>query len=212
MLDAIERRRTIRDFAPCPIPSNTLHRLLAAGLLAPTGGGHRPWRFILVEDPKVRSALADGFRRDRTPEEVAVLVDSGGVEDVDERGMYLDAIPRLASMIEGAGALIVPCFQQPEPLLAEKASLHQLNGVVSIWLCVENILLAAAEEGIFGVTRVPATPEETENVRRVLGIPGDMEVPCYLALGYPGAAAQFGERKPADVAAAVSIDRWSFDV
>ena len=204
--DAIKRRRTIRDFAPEPVPREAVMRLLSAGMRAPAGGGSRPWRFILVEDREIRQALADGFRVERSPAETAALVDSWGVEDEDERTMYLDALPRQASMIVDAGALVIPCYDQPEPLLAAKESLHQLNGIVSIWLCIENILLAAAEEDIFGVTKVPSTPRETENIRRVLGIPGTVEVPCYLALGYVGAAARLAARKPGVVPA--SVNRW----
>ena len=36
-------------------------------------------------------------------------------------------------MILDAGALIIPCFRQPEPLLGEKTSLHQLNAFASMW-------------------------------------------------------------------------------
>lgn len=210
-VEAIERRRTVRDFALRPIPRATLERLLAAGWSAPAAGGQRAWRFILVEDAGLRRALADGFRAERTADEIAALVDSWGVADAEERAMYLDALPRQTSMLEGAGALLLPCFRQPEPLLGEKTSLHELNGLVSIWLCIENILVAAAAEGIFGVTRVPSTPKETQNVRRVLGIPDDVEIACYLALGYPGAHARTGRREPPEIAARLGVDRWPID-
>ena len=59
-----------------------------------------------------------------------------------------------------------------------------------MWCCVENILIAAASEGIFGVTRIPSESER-ETIKRVLNVPKDYEIPCYLALGYPkGTAAR----------------------
>ncbi len=205
---AIAARRTARDFAPRPIPGPALKRFLKAGWNAPAGGGRRPWHFVIVEDPAIRRLLADGFRARRTPQEVAALVDSWAVEDPEERAMYLDALPRQASMVEAAGALVIPCFDQPEPVLGAKASLHELNGLAAMWMCVENILVAAAAEGICGVTKVPSTPAETANIRRVLGIPENIEIPCYLALGYPGPEARFEARQPFDEDDRIFTDRW----
>ncbi len=78
---------------------------------------------------------------------------------------------------------MIPCFHQPQPLL-EPRDLSALNRFASIWCCIENLLIAAAAEGIQGVTRIPFA-EESSHLKSVLEIPADYEVPCYLALGYP---------------------------
>ena len=63
----------------------------------------------------------------------------------------------------------------------------------SIWCCIENILIAAASEGIFGVTRIPSETER-ETIKRFLNVPEDCEIPCWLALGYPkGTAMRTGQ-------------------
>ena len=64
-----------------------------------------------------------------------------------------------------------------------------MNAFASIWCCNENILVAAASEGIFGVTRIPFE-EERGIVKQFLNIPEGYEMPCYLALGYPAENAQ----------------------
>ena len=97
--------------------------------------------------------------------------------------MYLDAIPKQYKMLLNCGCLIIPCFRQRQPLLEPK-DLSALNGLASIWCCIENILLAAVAEGIYGVTRI-SSMEELKHMKMFLNIPDDYEVSCYLALGYP---------------------------
>jgi nitroreductase len=46
------------------------------------------------------------------------------------------------------------------------------------------MLIAAASEGIYGVTRIPFD-KEIIHIREMLEIPCEYEFPCYLALGYP---------------------------
>jgi nitroreductase len=186
---AIRARRTIRDFEPRPIDRAALDRILEAGLRAPTHDPKDGRRFVVVDDAAVRAELVRGFWRERTPEEIAAVVDSWGLESPEQRAMFLDALPKQAAMLLSAGAVVIVCFRQTEPLLEAKASLHQLNAFAEVWACLENILVAASAEGIFGVTKIPSTPAETSHIRNTLGIPGDYEIPCYLALGYPRAAA-----------------------
>ena len=86
-------------------------------------------------------------------------------------------------MLLEAAVLILPCFYISGPILKPE-SLSSLNHFVSVWCCIENILVAAASEGIFGVTRIPFE-NERKFLRKFFNIPAGYEVPCYLALGYP---------------------------
>ncbi|MCX6094545.1 MAG: nitroreductase family protein [Candidatus Bipolaricaulota bacterium] len=186
---AIGARRTIRDFEPRAIERAVLDRILGAGLRAPMHDPKDGRRFVLVEDAAVRAELVRGFWRERTHEETAAVVDSWELESPEQRAMFLDALPKQAAMLLSAGALVIVCFRQTEPLLEAKGSLHELNAFAEVWSCLENILVAAAAEGIFGVTKIPSTPAETQHIRGTLGMPNEYEAACYLALGYskPGA-------------------------
>lgn len=126
-----------------------------------------------------------------------------------QRDMYLDALPKQVRMILSAGALVIPCFHQPTPILEAKRSLHELNAFASIWAVLENILVAAASDGIHGVTKIISTPEESAHVRNILQIPSDYEMPCYLALGYPAEGAPSLIQVAVDPQERISIDRWS---
>ena len=50
-------RRTVRDFAPTPVPRSIIeHALLAAGA-APSGANRQPWHFAVIEDKTARRRL-----------------------------------------------------------------------------------------------------------------------------------------------------------
>ena len=131
------------------------------------------------------------------------------MNDERQRAMYRDAVPKQAAMILEAGALVIPCFRQPDPLLEKKRSLHELNAFASVWAVIENVLVSAASEGVFGVTKIVSTPEERDHVRATLEIPDDYEIPCYLALGYPRDEAARPEQLQVDVGARLHVDRWA---
>ncbi|MFC2106537.1 nitroreductase family protein [Candidatus Bipolaricaulota bacterium] len=207
--EAIETRRTIRDFSDRPIEREILLRILGAGVMAPTSNHLRDWHFILVEDPALREALIRFFLNERTESELSELLDGWGMTVKSQRAMYLDGIPKQGSMLRTSAALIIPCFQQSEPLLSVKASLHELNAFASIWAVIENILVAAASEGIFGVTKIISRPEERDHVRNTLGIPDDHEIPCYLPIGYPAEDAVWPEQVVISAEERLSVDRWA---
>src|ERR687887_643629 len=48
-------RRDIRQFAPDPIPTDALLRVLDAAHQAPSVGFMQPWNFILITSPPVRA-------------------------------------------------------------------------------------------------------------------------------------------------------------
>jgi len=71
--EAVQRRRTVRDFLPDPIPEEVLHRCLEAARLAPSSSNLQPWEFVLIRDPKAR-AEADRICLDQLPNRSAPLL------------------------------------------------------------------------------------------------------------------------------------------
>ena len=54
-------RRDVRRFRTDPIPASLIEKLLALAALAPSVGLSQPWRFVLVETPERRAAIAGNF-------------------------------------------------------------------------------------------------------------------------------------------------------
>ena len=138
LYEAIDNRRTVRDFEDKIIDMNIIKRILSAGLKAPTNDHLRSWEFVIVNDKKERSRVLN--LEDMTnPADCDKMLDSFGMTDSDQRGMYHIAMPKQFSMLYNSGCLILPFFKLREPLM-HPTSLSSLNEFASIWCCIENIL------------------------------------------------------------------------
>ena len=204
--EAISKRMTIRDFAPKEIPQQVVERILCAGLQAPSNDHLRRWEFILVQDRQVREKLVSKIHPPQTQKGTAALVKRMQLSDDNQQEMYRQAIPKQQAMLLDAALLVIPCFHTSGELLKPE-TLSSLNSFASIWCCIENILITAASEGIFGVTRIPFEPERT-HLHKVLHIPPEYEVPCYLALGYPAENARRAAQNPINVKEKLHVNIW----
>lgn len=56
--EAVQRRRTVRDFAEKKVPDKVVTRILEAGLKAPTNDHLRQWEFVVLRDARsIETAL-----------------------------------------------------------------------------------------------------------------------------------------------------------
>jgi nitroreductase len=55
-LEAIHTRRSIRKYQDTPVPEETLRKLLAAAMAAPSARNGQPWQFLVIDD---RGILAE---------------------------------------------------------------------------------------------------------------------------------------------------------
>lgn len=203
--EAIERRRTVRDFEDKAVAMSLIERILEAGLKAPSNNHLRQWEFVIVNDREERAKLLKVKNMTRR-DECEKMLDAFGMTDEVQRHMYHEAMPRQFSMLYNAGCLILPFFRVREPLL-RPGSLSSLNDFASIWCCIENILIAAASEGILGVTRIPMA-EESEHIKKSVGHPENYVMPCYIALGYPAKNASLPEQKNIRIKDKIHITTW----
>jgi nitroreductase len=203
---AISNRMTLRDFSDRKIPDEVMQKILSAGLQAPSNDHLRRWEFILVQDPEQRQVLTSKVRYAKTAKAATAFVNRVGMTVPVQRDMYIDAVPKQLQMLLSAAVLVIPCFQVYGDLLHPE-TLSSLNCFASIWCCIENILIASASEGIFGVTRIPFEPER-KHIHKVLHIPAEYEVPCYLALGYPAENVKRMEQVPISIAEKVHVNVW----
>jgi len=57
-LDLLRKRRSIRVFAPHPLPPAAITALREAALRSPTSRGTNPWQFIFSDDPELIARLS----------------------------------------------------------------------------------------------------------------------------------------------------------
>jgi nitroreductase len=204
--EAINSRKTIRDFAPQEITLSLVEKLIAAGFNAPTNNHMREWHFVLLQDKAKRKELLDQVIKPVGKNGAIGIINRWGLTDEVQREMYIEGIPKQYSMLYNAGCLILPFYHQETPLLKPK-DLSALNPFASIWCCIENILVAAAADGIYGVTRIPFEAER-KIIGQHLNIPPDYEMPCYLALGYPAENAARTRQVDICLEERIHMEKW----
>lgn len=202
---AIHTRRTVRDFKDKKIDSEIVRKIIYAGMQAPSNNHMREWEFIVINDKSARLEIVSKVSDSRSEEDAVREIDDWGLTDEYQREMYIDAIPKQYGMLLNAGCVIIPCFRQAN--LLKPQNLSSLNPFASIWCCIENILIAAVDEGIYGVTRIPSD-EEAAYLKKVLNVPGDYEIPCYIALGYPNADVNKIPQHSFKVEGKIHLNKW----
>jgi nitroreductase len=201
--ETVETRRTVREFQPRPVEEEKIARVLNAGLKAPSHNHLREWEFILVKDHEQRKrVIEEGARTENVTDEEQTSRTLAGLTDDLQREMYLRALPVQKKMLLNAPELLVICFRMKKSL-KDCRTLYELNNFASAWTCIENILLAMAAEGLFGVTYVP---HETSSLKRTLNIPDDYEVAALIPVGYPKPYRV--KQKPVSLSEKIHRDTW----
>jgi len=200
--ESVRKRRTVREFADRPVPEEAVRRALAAGLRAPCNAHLKSWQFILLRDME---------RRDKAVIEKLKARDMQGGEEIERfvarfdeeelKKVYRRSLPRQQSMMLEAPELLLVCYRMKP--LGEVRTLFELNPLASVWMCVENIMLALAAEGLYGCTY---TPYESRGLKEFLGVPAGWEIAVVIPFGYP--REEPGENEAEDLDARLHVDGW----
>ncbi len=204
--DVIARRRTIRDFTGESIPDEVIERVIRAGLRAPTNDHLRDWHYIVVKDKETVVKLLDIIPKGITEEELKRLFKAWSLNDSEQQNCYRDAVPKQHRMLLDAGAVIIPLLRQKTNIL-HPDNLSHLNGFASIWCSIENIFLAATNEGYGCTLRIPLGRED-EWAKDVLGFPDDYFMPCFIGIGKPAENAAVIKQKSINVNERIHWDKW----
>ena len=204
--EVIEKRRTIRDFENVSIDDETIKRIVAAGLKAPTNDHMRDWHYIIIKDRQVVMELLDIIPKGISEEDMEQLLIDWNLNDATQQACYRNAVPKQNKMLTDASAIIIPLLKQKVDILKPE-NLSYLNGFASIWCSIENIFLAATEEGYACNLRIPLG-DEGGHARTVLGFPEDYLMPCFIGIGLPAKDAKIVEQKEIEVDERIHLNRW----
>jgi nitroreductase len=199
--EAVEKRRTVREFQSKPVEEEKLLRVLAAGLKAPSHNHLREWEFVLIRDCEQRKRVVDLGVTAKNHSEKEVEKATKSMSEW-EKPAYLAALPVQRRMLMSSPELLIVCFRMRKPLKQCK-TLYELNSFASVWACIENILLAMAAEGLYGVTFIP---HDTIVLKKMLGIPDDYEVAVLVPIGYP--QEYFVKQRPLSLQEKIHCSKW----
>ncbi|MBN2336439.1 nitroreductase family protein [Candidatus Bathyarchaeota archaeon] len=157
------QRKTARRFKSDPVPREAVDYILETARQAPSGSNRQPWRFIVIDDPAVKTKVREAA-------------------EAGERGFYESLSPERATWYREKGlSWAKPHLTDAPTLLAVLGDTEAPNYVRSVWVAVGYMLLAAEERGLGAVTYTPSDPEK---VREALGAPVNLSVETVMPLGY----------------------------
>ncbi len=204
--EAVETRRTVRDFLPDPVPQEVLDRCLEAARLAPSSSNLQPWEFVVIRDPEVRRAAnaacldqlpaktapvlvalvthRDTWRRNRN--EILRVFESRGPLRKSQATYYRKLIPMVYTT--GPFGLLGPLKRgisrllslfRPTPNFMSRSDIRVMAHK-STALAAATFMLALRAEGY---DSCPMEGFDPWRAAKLLGLPRGAEVNMFLAVG-----------------------------
>jgi len=168
------RRRTVREFSPKPVPRNLLETIIRTAGTSPSGANKQPWRFIIVTDKKLKRKIRVAAEKEE--------------KESYERRMSQEWLDDLAALgtdwhkpfIEIAPALIIVFsieYEQDEGRIRKNYYVKE-----SVGLAVGFLLVAIHNAGLVSLTH---TPSPMHFLQEILNRPPNERPFVLIPVGYP---------------------------
>jgi len=192
--ELMAHRRSVREFAPDPVPRELIETAIAAANTAPSGANRQPWHFAVVSDPMVKAAIRGGAEAEErefyeggraTEEWLKALAPLG----TDWQKPFLEIAPWL-----------VVVFKQIHAVGADGSKLtnYYVNESVGI-AC--GLFIATIQS--MGLATLTHTPQPMRFLTRILDRPDNERPYILFPVGYPHADCEVPEiskKSPSEVA------------
>lgn len=186
----LRTRRTVRAFAPDPVPRQVIEACLDAAGAAPSGANRQPWRFVAISDPALKARIREAaeaeeeaFYRGRAPREwLEALAPLG----TDASKPFLEEAPWLIAI-----------FAESWGVGEDGERLRNYYVTESVGLATGFLLAALHHAGLATLTH---TPSPMRFLNEVLERPENERPFLLLVVGHPAPSARVPilARKPAE--------------
>lgn len=183
ILEAIQTRRSIREFLPDKIPKEDVEKILNMGRYAPTAGNIQPWKFLLLKNITRKEKFKEILIENRltTYEELKIKKEN---KEKIKKGVQ-EALDKLFK-----APLIILLFVD----VTTNAITHPVLVLFDGALAAQNIMLAAHALGYGSSFQTTFFPEQV--VKDFFSIPDHYKFICALPLGKKVNNPDMPEKKP----------------
>ena len=203
--DAVEKRRTTREFLKKEVDFAIVRRILEAGNKAPTWDHNRNWQYILLRtDEEKESALEEAKKIAGKFNAERYLTMPRAYPMTLGQKMYAYAMPKQYTMLKDAPYVLIPLFKSKK---LNGGSVSESNPFATIWCVIENILLAAAAEGLSCSMRIPLNTEH-DLIKAKLKVPPTYMIPALIGIGYAAPDEPQLEQCKPDLDKQIRFGRW----
>ncbi len=168
LYEAIKKRRSIRAFK-APATNEQLKRIILAGTKAPSGINLQNWEFIIVDDPKIIEKIIQIKCR------LQQASPAGKDQGIDYHPPFENQNMELR---------LKRGFQNAS-VICQVSNRRHWAALGSVWLCIENMYLAAVAEGL-GAWFCSFWSTYTAQVEKLLGLPKTHKLINVMVCGVPG--------------------------
>jgi nitroreductase len=206
VFEALYTTRAMRRVRTDPIPPEVQARILDAAIRAPSGGNSQGWRFLLVDDPDVKSNLGPLYR-----DAIGTLWATFYRENLERARATADD-PESASLLRvQASAQYLADHFEDVPLFLFAFSRGDASGG-SIFPAIWSAQLAARAQGVGSALTSVLGIFHAEETLRILGVPADKgwNMACCVSFGYPRGRWGVAARRPVQEVA--YRNQWGADV
>ncbi len=177
ILAHLDGRRSVRHFAPDPVPKELIEAAIRAASTAPSGAHRQPWRFVAVSDPELKARIREATEAEER-------------RSYEERmsGEWLEAIEPMGTdwvkpYLEEAPWLVV-VFELPWEPDASSPTGRRKNYYVRESVGIACGLFIAALHHI-GLVTLTHTPSPMGFLSEVLGRPSHERPFMLFPVGHP---------------------------
>jgi len=201
VMEAIQKRRSIRHYKPDDIPDHVLNRLLSAVRLAPSGKNSQPWKFVVVRDKTTKSRVAAACNWKTAEGE---LISQSWVDEAPVFILACGSEKEAAVRYYKDGEVITTNWAALQVEMAQAPIEYESALVADLTVAMDHLTLAAVSEGL-GTCWIGGLNEG--QMKDILSIPDDVRAPVAVALGYPVSWPDPRPRKP--LAEIICYDKYN---
>ncbi len=174
LLEEMDARRSCRNFSEEPVSRDVIEKVIAIGHSAPSGANRKPWRFVAVDDPALKSKIRfaaeaeerENYSRRFPPDWLEALEPLG--TDADKP--YLEMAPWLVVLFR---------IDWEE---VEGKRVQSYYPAESIGIAAGMFLMACHQVGLATLTH---TPSPMKFLRDILGRPDNEKPYLLVPVGFP---------------------------
>lgn len=154
-LELVRQRQSTREFIDRGVERETIERCIEAARLAPSACNSQPWKFIVIDEPELRAAVA---------------------RKLDSRVLGINAFAAQAPML-------VAVVTEPSKLTARLGAVlkDKAYHLIDLGIATEHFCLQAVEEGLG--TCIMGWFDEA-GIKRLLKVPRWKRLHLMVAVGY----------------------------
>jgi iodotyrosine deiodinase len=177
----LDRRRSVRFFAPDPVPRELIEIAIRTASTAPSGAHKQPWRFVVVGDPAIKRQLRVAAEAEEYESYVGGRMPPDWLETLAPLGTnwekpYLEIVPWL-----------VVVFEEIYEIQADGSKRKNYYPKESVGIACGLFIAALHHMGLATLTH---TPSPMAFLSRVLNRPPNEKPFILFPVGYPAPDAE----------------------